>query len=440
MRWAWCSMPCHERKEEHVGMPQQASTIMSANQAEQSSQMQGNVATQKQSEDILPLPKWLTRVYYIFPIVLYVPDMLFNFYVYSDGILDKGSGFDVTKLFYYVLYAFLAVGIVGMAWLLSVLAPWHWGRGNHFQSIMCWGGVFIATAITTWNSLAYRSNGFVSFKTDEWFGSVFNVNIHNFSPTMVLVAVAPPFWGLFWALVQPSEQRKSMAEEREGHVMKLERMRQEAEIKRLKAESNAQIREAQLKGLAATVRSARSQLGTTTNPQMTTVTVEQQEAVPAERVVALPTGSIRRLSDRRNMNAGNGEMTESGEHEIVRGASSMSYSVASPARNDVFEAPDGYTPAQGTLMGSNTGEQDIMATSRPGRSNSTLLRNYADGEHVMREVDSHVNRMRTLGMKVTIKTFAEHRNIELPHAKQLLAKWKEWKQVQQDESQLEVAE
>ena len=29
--------------------------------------------------EVLPLPKWLTRLYYLFPIVLYLPDMLFNF-------------------------------------------------------------------------------------------------------------------------------------------------------------------------------------------------------------------------------------------------------------------------------------------------------------------------------------------------------------------------
>ena len=240
------------------------------------------------SEGTLPLPGWLTRVYYIFPIILYVPDMLFNFYVYSDGVTNSANGFDIANSFYYVLYAFLAMGIVGMAWLLSVLAPWHWGRGNHFQSIMCWAGVFIATAITTWNSLAYRSTRFSSFATDKWITDFFHISNTTFSPTMVLVAVAPPFWGLFWALVQPSEQRKSLADEREGHVMKLERMRQEAEVKRLKAESNAQIREAQLKGLAATVRAARSQIGAANSTPQEVIVEADPLVVVAEERTGLP--------------------------------------------------------------------------------------------------------------------------------------------------------
>jgi hypothetical protein len=65
---------------------------------------------------------------------------------------------------------------------------------------------------------------------------------------------------MFWAIVQPSERKRSKQQEEEDFQLKLERMRQEAEIKRLKAETNAQIREAQLKGLAATVRTARAQV------------------------------------------------------------------------------------------------------------------------------------------------------------------------------------
>jgi hypothetical protein len=398
--------------------------------------------TGTKSDDALPLPKWLTKIYYIFPIVLYVPDMLFNFYVYSDG-----SGLNVnnilssaTNVFYAVLWFFLAAGIVGMAWLCSVLAPWHWIKGNKFQSVMCWFGVIIATCITIWNSLAYRSLDFKNFQTDKWLQDA--THISGLSLTMVLVSVAPPFWGLFWAIVQPAVGRKSLAEEQESHAMKLERLKQEAEYKRLRAEANAQVRSAQLKGLAATVRSARAQVTgrPESEPQEQNGAQQTTSDIPtgSDRVVALPTASIRRLSERRT--GWGDETTESGEHDIVRGAAaSMSYSAAAAPRDDVFEAPSGefaLRPMQGTLMGegraTDSGEhQTALSTSRPGMPRaSTLLRNYADGEHVMRAVDGDVERMRAQGMKVTIKSFAEYRGIELSLAKQLLAKWREWKQAQ----------
>jgi hypothetical protein len=403
-------------------------------------------------DDALPLPKWLTRIYYIFPIVLYVPDMLFNFYVYSDGLVNVKFP-DVLLNIQFYLWAFLACGIVGMAWLLSVLAPWHWVRGHKFQSVMCWIGVVIATAITTWSSLAYRSLNFKAFETDKWITQTFHINISSFSPTMILVAVAPPFWGLFWAIVQPAERRRSASEERETHLMKLERLKQEAEIKRLRAEANAQIREAQLKGLAASMKAARAQIGAaltnkeaSATPEVTVTPETTSDSIPAARVVALPPGNIRRLSERRT---GFGEETsDSGEHEVLRGtAANMSYSVAAPARDDVFQAPDSSDsrPRQGMLpldeSGSATQENEtILSTSRPGMPRaSTLLRNYAEGEHVMREVDSHVEQMRAKGMKVTIKTFAEYRGIELSLSKQLLAKWREWKQGQQNEQRLNEA-
>src|SRR5579875_2667612 len=102
---------------------------------------------QNKGEEALPLPGWLTKIYYIFPIVLYVPDMLFNYYVYSDGAGIDYNNLNVLTVFYIVLWGFLAAGIVGMAWLCSVLAPWHWIKGNKFQSVMCWFGVIIATSI-----------------------------------------------------------------------------------------------------------------------------------------------------------------------------------------------------------------------------------------------------------------------------------------------------
>jgi hypothetical protein len=396
----------------------------------------------KGKEEALPLPKALTRIYYIFPIVLYVPDMLFNFYVYSDGSGIDTTNFSILSLPGYLLWGFLSVGIVGMAWLCSVLAPWHWVRGNKFQSIMCWFGVVIATSITIWNSLAFRSLHFVSFATDKWVQQAFSLP-HTFSPTMVLVAVAPPFWGLFWAIVQPAVNKKSMAEEQESHEMKLVRMRQEAEYKRLRAEANAEIRTAQLKGLAATVRGARAQMSGRAEGESgeAPLALPEPGTPTGERVVAMP----RRLSERRS--GWVEETTESGEHEVVRGtAMSASYSTAAAPREAVFEAPTGEfeRPAQGMLpMDARvSGEQEVISTARTAMPRaSTLLRNYADGEHVMRAVDADVEAMRARGMKITIKSFAEYRGIELGLAKQLLAKWREWKQQQaQPASAAEMAE
>ena len=235
--------------------------------------------------------------------------------------------------------------------------------------------------------------------------------------------------------------------------MKLVRLQQEAEYKRLRAEANAGIRTAQLKGFAATVRAAREQVG---GPQgEATVTEEAQipgpvsnelPALPA-RIIPLP----RRLSERRAN--WSDELSESGEHEMLRGtAANMSYSVSAAPRDDVFEAPTGEfaaRPYQGMLIdgrtpgnGSPSGESEtVLSTSRPGIPRaSTLLRNYADGEHVMRTVDADVERMRGQGMKVTIKSFAEFRGIELSLSKQLLAKWREWKQAQQPDERSAIAE
>lgn len=236
-------------------------------------------ANRPKKEDALPLPGFLMKIYYIFPVVLYMPDMLFNFFVYSDG-----SGLNLNKLdnpvnlFYAVLWGFLSIGIVGMAWLCSVLAPWHWLRGNQFQSIMCWFGVIVATGITTWNSLAFRSLTFKSFAPDSWIGLASRSS--GFSLTMIIVSVSPPFWGLFWAIVQPAVGRKSAAENEEDHQQKLIRLQQEAEYKRLRAEANAGIRAAQLKGLAATMKAAREQVGNQPPVENEVKVIEENYAAP----------------------------------------------------------------------------------------------------------------------------------------------------------------
>ena len=210
-------------------------------------------------EKVLPLPGWLVKVYFIFPVILYIPDAIFNYYVYSDGWNTTGAGplVEVGKV---ALVSFLSIGVVGMAYLLSVLAPWHWGQGHRIQAFFCALGVIIATAITTWNSLAYRSESFVQFNTDKWAYNLWpTLQANRISITMILVSIAPPFWGLFWAIVQPTETGRSLRQLQESHAERLMRVQHEAEVKRLKAETNAKVREAQLRGMARTAAAARDQ-------------------------------------------------------------------------------------------------------------------------------------------------------------------------------------
>ena len=213
-------------------------------------------------DKVLPLQPWLVKVYFIFPVVLYIPDAIFNYYVYSHGINTNATN-PVIQALFVALWAFLAIGIVGMAYLLSVLAPWHWGQGHRVQAMFCGLGVLIATAITTWNSLAYRSEeagSFSVFQTDKWAYNLWpQLQKNNISLTMILVAVAPPFWGLFWAIVQPTQSGRSIRQLQESHAERLLRLQQESELKRVKAETTAKIREAQLRGMARTAAAARDQ-------------------------------------------------------------------------------------------------------------------------------------------------------------------------------------
>ncbi len=213
-----------------------------------------------EQDKVLPLPGWLVKVYFIFPIVLYIPDAIFNYFVYSDG-LKVPAGNPVLQGAQIALWGFMSIGVVGMAYLLSVLAPWHWGQGHRVQALFCGLGVIIATAITTWNSLAFRSQNFQSFNTDTWAKQLWPQITHlsGFSLTMILVAVAPPFWGLFWAIVQPTQTGRSLRQLQESHTERLLRLEQEAELKRARAEANAKVRAAQLRGLAQTAAAARDQ-------------------------------------------------------------------------------------------------------------------------------------------------------------------------------------
>ena len=213
-------------------------------------------------EKALPLPSWLVKVYFIFPIILYIPDAIFNYYVYSDGAYIPNAPLAV-QISQIALWGFLSIGVVGMAYLLSVLAPWHWTNGHRLQALFCWVGVLIATGVTIWNSLSYRSVTFSQFKTDQWVYDTFpQLAARGISITMILVAIAPPFWGLFWALVQPTTHRKSLSALAEGHQEKLMRVQHEAQLKAMRAEANAQVRAAQLKGMAQTAAAARAQAGT----------------------------------------------------------------------------------------------------------------------------------------------------------------------------------
>jgi hypothetical protein len=215
--------------------------------------------SEQEKDKVLPLPGWLVKVYFIFPVVLYIPDAIFNFFVYSDGISPHSAN-PVLNIAFDVLWGFLALGVVGMAYLLSVLAPWHWGQGHRVQAFFCAAGVVVATAITTWCSLAFRSQTFKGFVTDQWVYSVWpQLRSTHFSLTMLLVAIAPPFWGLFWAVVQPTSNRRSLREIEESHQERLLRTQQEAELKQLRAETNAKVREAQLRGMASTAAAARKQ-------------------------------------------------------------------------------------------------------------------------------------------------------------------------------------
>jgi hypothetical protein len=212
-------------------------------------------------EKALPLPGWLVKLYYIFPIILYLPDAIFNYYVYSDGITAQSNTI-VGQVFWSVVWGFVAVGVVGMAYLLSVLAPWHWSQNHRFQAFFCGVGVVVATVITTWNSLSYRSDHFVPFKPDQWAEAIWpQLHTLNISLTMVLVAVAPPFWGLFWAVVQPTEKNRDLRHLQMSHAERVMKTQQEAELKRIRAEANATVREAQVRGMAQTAVAVREQAG-----------------------------------------------------------------------------------------------------------------------------------------------------------------------------------
>src|SRR5579863_808721 len=76
----------------------------------------GSVA-QETEEKGMPLPGWLLKVYFIFPVILYIPDAIFNYYVYSDGVSTPQGDNIFLTISQVALWGFLSVGIVGMAYL-----------------------------------------------------------------------------------------------------------------------------------------------------------------------------------------------------------------------------------------------------------------------------------------------------------------------------------
>lgn len=192
-----------------------------------------SVQAPEKKDGASPLPGWVVKAYYLLPVIIYIPDMIFNYNVYSDGAGIPATGLAAVPEV--ALWGALSAGIVGMAYFLSYLAPWHWAQGHHFQSILCWIGVFVATGITIWNSMAYRSLHFTAFATDAWASSIIpGLADAHISLTMILVAIAPPFWGLYWALVQPTRHHKAMAaDDFEQEKLRLE---QQAELATIRAQ------------------------------------------------------------------------------------------------------------------------------------------------------------------------------------------------------------
>ena len=210
-------------------------------------------------EKVLPLPRWLTRVYYIFPIILYIPDGIFNFYVYTDGVKPPSAD-PVMQAGFFALWTFVSIGLVGMAYLFSVLAPWHWGQGHKIQAIFCGIGLLVATAITTWNSLAYRSETFNTLQDrpvdlQHLAATQGRQRLDHHDPGRRRAAVLGPLLGH-----RPADATgRTLEQIQESHAEKLLRTQQEAELKATRAEANARVRAAQTKGMAATAAAARTQ-------------------------------------------------------------------------------------------------------------------------------------------------------------------------------------
>ncbi len=210
------------------------------------------------------LPNFVLVLFQIFAVVIYGPDMFFGYQVYTANgkLIGPISSDNLAPLGLVILFATLSAGTVGMAYLCSVLAPWHWAKGRHVVAVICGIGVVIATGVTILFSLAYRSDNPVSYAFDGTIqGWMPFLKTWNISPIQTIAAFAPPFWGLFWAFVQPTRKQEApdLATAALTHEAKLLRIQQQAEEKEARAQANAKSRAAQLAGIAQTVRDARNQ-------------------------------------------------------------------------------------------------------------------------------------------------------------------------------------
>ena len=418
-------------------------------------------------EKVLPLPGWLVKVYFIFPVILYIPDAIFNYYVYSDG-WNTANASPLMQVGKVALVSFLSIGVVGMAYLLSVLAPWHWGQGHHIQAFFCALGVVIATAITTWNSLAYRSESFVQFKTDQWGYNIWPQLADNkISVTMILVSLAPPFWGLFWAMVQPTTSGRSIAQLQESHAEKLLRVQHEAEVKRLKAETNAKVREAQLRGMAQTAAAAREQASglmgrkkaSDTSEQPAVAADDASQTAPqsdssddqrsAHKIVNLPTVSARESGHGRTASFMN-SVAPAGPSMHMEPAGGPSFAAQSalfgdtdssgmPA-SDTFGATWTHRPPSlaSELLDEEASDSDAMTgTTGPRQAvrrsyeSGTLMRSMNELPPAYgRAYDEAMSELNPTGAKKVSATalnkrVAEKLNIDEPHAKSIVARVRE---------------
>ncbi len=158
----------------------------------------GVAATQQGTVDrekVLPLPGWLVKVYFIFPVILYIPDAIFNYYVYSDGWnTDQAS--PLLQAGKVALVSFLSIGVVGMAYLLSVLRV-ALGTGTPHPGVLLRPRRCHCDRYHHLEQPGLSQEQFVEFKTDQW---VYNIwpqlpRRTCVSITMILVFDCPAVLG-----------------------------------------------------------------------------------------------------------------------------------------------------------------------------------------------------------------------------------------------------
>ena len=199
--------------------------------------------------------------------------MVFSYHIYSvgAGITNMTSDNWLEVLPQAALWFTVSAGTVGMAYLCSILLPHHWSHGHRLQGLFCILGVLIATSVTILFSLAYRSEEHAHYAFDltiqSWLPFLADANI---SPIQIFASIAPPFWGLFWMVIQPTEERRDDMEGVDAEE-KIRRIQARAQIEAAEAEAKAVVsaarakagavkRQAQLEGVAATFRVGANQI------------------------------------------------------------------------------------------------------------------------------------------------------------------------------------